>query len=131
MSNHNYSQYSNKRRDTNREQRPKQANNAEAQKTAPKVKMDTTPVVEKPKVELVKETVETVTLSDTAKGMVIDCVKLNVRENATVNSGIVCVLDVMSEVEVDMRKSTDKWAYVYTATGAEGYCMRQYIEVRV
>lgn len=130
MSNHNYSQYSNKKRDTNRDQRSKQ-HNAEAKKTSPKVKMDTTPVVEKPKVELVKETVETVTLPDTAKGMVVDCVKLNVRENATVNSGIVCVLDVMSEVEVDMRKSTDKWAYVYTAAGAEGYCMRQYIEVRV
>jgi hypothetical protein len=121
LSKHNYSQYSNKNRQNDQNQKPKQVENTPV-----------TAVPEaKPVVNLVKETVETVSLPATVKGHVVNCAKLNVRENATVNSYVVCVLDARAEIEVDVNKSTDKWMYVYTATGAEGYCMREYIDAHL
>lgn len=131
MSKHNYSQYSNKKRDTNGDQKqhnqPKQQDRPRAI-SQEEVEKKYTPIIP---AEHVQETVETVTLPETVEGMVVNCAKLNVRENATVDSGIVCVLDSMSEIQVDVNKSSNKWAYIYTATGLEGYCMRQYIEARL
>ena len=116
--NHNYSQYSNKKRDNNDHKKTEDVIKTESVKSIPEVK-------------LVQETVETVTLPETVEGMVVNCARLNVRENATVDSGIVCVLNCMSEIRVDVNRTTNDWAYIHTATGLEGYCMRQYIEARL
>lgn len=137
MSKHNYTQYSSK---------PKQNYNKqiEQKKTVSEtVKMDTKPVTAQPDIKLtqetsrvarpslVNETVETVSLPDTVEGVVVHCAKLNVRENATVDSAIVIVLDAMSEIKIDVNKSTENWFYIYSATGAEGYCMKQYVEAHM
>lgn len=124
MSNHNYSQYSNK----NKQNKPH--NNQNVQKSKPSVVKET-PVMATPKPTIVQETVETVSLPAIVDGTVSHCTKLNVREKPDVNSGIVYVLDVMSEIKIDVNKSTENWFYVYCATGAEGYCMKEYIEARV
>lgn len=130
MSNHNYSQYSNKKHNNNnyknQSNQKRVVDNSMKTPVAEKivaaeVKMDTVP-------DLVNETVETVTLPTTVKGVVSHCSKLNVRENATVDSGIVCVLDATSEIKIDVNKSTNNWFYIYAATGVEGYCMRQYVD---
>lgn len=113
---HNYSQYSNKNHNHNNPNKPRVAASAAPVTSA---------------VKPVEETVETVALPKTVDGMVVNCAKLNVRENATVDSGIVCVLDAMSEIEIDVNKSTENWFYIYCATGAEGYCMKQYIEAHM
>ena len=128
MSKHNYTQYSNKQKNVNADnakqaQKPKQADKA------PETKSDA--VQPKPVVKSVQETVETVTLPKTVKGVVYNCAKLNVRENCIDDSPIVCVLDAKSEIEIDVKKSTDQWFYIYTAIGAEGYCMKQYVEARM
>lgn len=128
MSKHNYSQYSNKNKQ-HHNQNVKQSNSEV--KPVEVVKMDTTPVKPAETVELVKESVQTVVLPDKVKGFVAHCTKLNVRENATVDSGIVCVLNVMSEIEIDVNKSTANWFYIYSATGAEGYCMKEYIDAQM
>lgn len=114
LSKHNYSQYSDK-------------NHKNANKT--RVAASAAPVTSA--VKPMEETVETVTLPETVDGVVVNCAKLNVRENATVDSNVVCVLDVMSEIEIDVSKSTENWFYIYSATGAEGYCMKQYIEAHM
>lgn len=113
---HNYSQYSNKNHNHNNHNKPRVAVSAAPVTSA---------------VKPVEETVETVALPKTVDGMVVNCAKLNVRENATVDSDIVCVLDAMSEIEIDVNKSTENWFYIYCATGAEGYCMKQYIEAHM
>lgn len=117
MSKHNYTQYSNKNKPNHHA------------KPAVKPVEHLEPV--EPAVKLVTETVETVTLPNTVTGKVVNCAKLNVRENATVDSGIVCILDAMAEIEIDVKKSTENWFYIYTAIGAEGYCMKQYVEARM
>ena len=131
MSKHNYSQYSNKPKQNNNYQ-SKYSEKVEPEVKTPVVKMEAekvVPVTEQPK--LLQETVETVALPDRVVGTVVNCVKLNVRENCTVDSGIVCVLDAKSEIEIDVKKSVTDWFYIYTAIGAEGYCMKQYVEAHM
>lgn len=139
MSNHNYSQYSNKKHNRGNSDVAANAamNNSKNQNSksvekisdVDKVKMDTTPKPIQP--VLVKETVETVALPDVVIGVVAHCAKLNVREKPVINSSIVCVLDVMSEIKIDVTKSTENWFYVCAANGAEGYCMREYVDAHM
>lgn len=80
---------------------------------------------------LVNETVETKTLNETVTGMVVGCAKLNVRSDASLFADVVCTLDVMSEMMIDVNKSTKDWFFVCTATGIEGYCLRKYVEAHL
>lgn len=112
MSKHNYSQYSNKKKTP----------------AAPKE------TVSKPEVEtpaIVQETVSTVTLPETVKGVVYDCAKLNVRAEPNTIADIVTVLPVGSEVEITTNKSDNEWLYVCTAIGIEGYCMRKFVKANL
>lgn len=113
MSKHNYTQYSDKKTRGNK---------------PAEVKMETAPVT---KPVLMPETVTTVSLPKTVEGVVANCAKLNVREEPNTESEIVCVLDVTSEIEIDVEKSTNSWFKICTATGVEGYCMRNYIDARL
>lgn len=126
MSRHNYSQYSNY----------KKHNNNAAEETTPvaaEVKME----VETPETAaviapvLVQETVETVQLPETVIGTVVDCAKLNVRAEASVDGGVLCVLPVKSEIKINVAKSNDEWFSVCTSTGVEGYCMKKFVDARL
>ena len=125
---HNYSQYSSNKNNkpTYEVKRP----------ISERIENTVEPIVEahKPVAEYVKpvvETVETVTLPKTVEGVVANCAKLNVRSKPDISSEVVCVLDVMSEMEIDVEKSTDEWFYVCTAIGIEGYCMRRFVDARL
>lgn len=129
MSKHNYSQYSNKKNDSaDSVTRPKLApiDLPDEVFVAPEVKreVETAP-------ELVIETVETVAKPETVKGTVFNCARLNVRAEPSVDGDVVCVLNVASEIEVNVAKSTAEWFYVCTATGAEGYCMKKFVDARL
>jgi hypothetical protein len=81
--------------------------------------------------ELVDETIETNPLPTTVKGVVYGCSKLNVRAAASLFAEIVCVMDVKSEVMIDVNKSDNEWFYVCTASGIEGYCLRKFVEAHL
>lgn len=124
MSKHNYSQYSNKK------SKPDEPKLVPADLTpevteAPEVKMEVEEVT------LVDESVDTVILPKTVKGIVSNCARLNVRAYPSIDAEIVCVLDVMSELEVNTDKSTYDWLSVCTATGIEGYCMKKFVDVHL
>lgn len=114
LSKHNYSKYSNKSNKPN-------ASDAE-QKSVGK------PEVDVPVIEFVKETVETVAIPDMIKGIVVDCERLNVRAEPSINGEVICVLDAQSEIKMDTGKSTEEWFYIHSAVGAEGYCMKKFIK---
>ena len=118
-SKHNYTQYSKKTSDP-KPNTPK----------VPVVPVSSSKEV-KMEVELVKETVDTVVLPKAVEGIVVNCSKLNVREEPSMDADIVCILDVMSEVEIDVTKSDNEWFKVHTATGTEGYCMRKFVEAHL
>jgi SH3-like domain-containing protein len=88
-------------------------------KSSPEVKME---------MELIQETVDTVTLPKTVSGVVVNCAKLNVREEPSADAEVVCVLDVMSEIRIDATKSDNEWFKICTASGVEGYCMRKFVD---
>ena len=115
MSRHNYSQYS-------------KQNNHTAE-----VEIEETDVVvetaepETNVVEATVETVETVSQPEKVIGVVANCSKLNVRATPDATADVVCVIDVNSEVEIDVEKTTHDWVSVCTSTGIEGYCMRKFV----
>ena len=87
MSKHNYSKYSDKKKTNNTQPKPNKAVTSTVPKSpSPEVKME---------VELIQETVDTVTLPKTVSGVVVDCAKLNVREEPSIDADVVCVLDVL------------------------------------
>lgn len=65
----------------------------------------------------------------TLKGEVINCAKLNVREQASIASAVLCVLPVGSEVKVFANAADSEWEHVITNDGVEGFCMKKYIAI--
>ena len=124
MSKHNYSQYSNKKKKTTN------GNKAVAPETSVEAAHSVTPAVTTAVTPMI-ETVETVSLPDTVPGVVVGCAKLNMRAKPSTDAEIVCVLDAMSELEIDVSKSNNEWVKVYTAIGTEGYCMRKFVDAHM
>ena len=129
MSKHNYSQYSNK-------------NTVEETVVEETVAVEETPVVveetpvETAPVTPVEPVVETGKKKSkpakptTVTGIVSGCTKLNVRAKPNITANPVCVVDAKTELKIDEAKSNKDWFYVYTTAGAEGYCMRKFVEVK-
>ena len=66
-----------------------------------------------------------------AYGVVVDCLKLNVRSAPSNNAAVVHVLEVNSKVNVDITKSATDWYYVYTDDGVSGYCLKTNIRIYI
>lgn len=63
-------------------------------------------------------------------GRVTDCTKLNIRENPESDAdNVLGVIPVNAEVMIDESESTDEFYKVYTESGLEGFCMKEFIEV--
>lgn len=130
MSKRNYTQYSNSKKN-NPTAAVEDVTTVTPVDETLEIKME--PVVETqaevatPAINVVKETVETKPLPKTVTGIVANCAKLNVRSTPISSADIVTVLPVDTEVEVDVKGSTPNWLRVTTATGIEGYCMRQFV----
>ena len=69
-----------------------------------------------------------VVVPETIIGVVNGCSRLNVRETPVATATVVCTIEQGSEVSINEGESTDKFYKVYTASGFEGYCMKQYIK---
>lgn len=59
---------------------------------------------------------------------IVKC-RLNLRENPSKESNILCVLKKDSYVEI--LEEVDEWFKVITESGIEGYCMRDFINVKI
>ena len=64
------------------------------------------------------------------EGNVIDCVNLNIREKPDLNSAVLCTVPASTKLLIDMAKSTMTWLYVYTESGIEGFCMKQFVGIK-
>ena len=140
MSRHNYSQYSNNKRNVdvdtiNTAMNPITADPVttvvDNDAMAPEIKMVVENVETSATPVLMCETVDTVTLSETVTGVVTNCAKLNVRAKPSIESDVVCVLDAMSEIEINITEFIDEWLSVCIAAGIKGYCMRKFVDVHM
>ena len=63
----------------------------------------------------------------TVVGYVSGCLKLNIREEGYPGANVVCVVPEKTALLIEVAESNDEWYKVYTETGMEGFCMKQYV----
>ena len=62
-------------------------------------------------------------------GVVSDCVKLNIRNRPEDKAKVLVEVPVLSELEIDKEKSTEKWYKVTTTSGVSGFCMKKFVAI--
>lgn len=93
----------------------------------------TSPVDERENIEEVKETEEIKATEEKEKimkrlfGIVTDCKKLNIRKEPSRSSEKVSVEDVGSELLIETDFDNENWYKVSTASGIDGYCMKEFV----
>ena len=93
----------------------------------------TTSIIEETAAEPVEQPVEEAPKKESKVGIVANCEKLNLRRSPLKDSNganIITVLLSGVAVIIDEDKSTPNFYRVITEDGLEGYCMRQFIEVK-
>ena len=63
-------------------------------------------------------------------GVVVNCIKLNVRKEPNKTSEIIQIIDALTEVRVIVKDSTYNFYKVILPSGVEGYCMKKFIELK-
>lgn len=63
-------------------------------------------------------------------GIVANCNRLNIRKEPNASAEIVCEVVCKAELMVDEKESTDEFYKVCTATGMNGFCMKNFITVQ-
>ena len=66
---------------------------------------------------------------DVIIGVVADCPKLNVREEASSDATILTTIPKGAQVKVDIFESTNDFYKVCTEAGVKGYCAKDYINI--
>lgn len=79
---------------------------------------------------VVAETVEEVVEETIVVTGVVICERLNVREESSIYSNVVCVIERGTEVYIDTKATTEQFYKVCLASGVEGFCMRQFIDCK-
>ena len=82
-------------------------------------------------IEPVEETVEEVTEveenpTEVAFGKV-NCSKLNVRKEPSINSVPLCIIEHGTRMEIS--EFNGEWVKILTSDGVSGYCMREFIDL--
>lgn len=74
---------------------------------------------------------ETVNKTQHVNGVVTGCDRLNVREEASQESRVLCVIEKDSEVQVDLTvdNTAAEFYKITTPSGVSGYCMKKFITI--
>lgn len=95
-------------------------------KKHPYTRNDTYTIVEE---ERVKDDAVEVDTSIEKVGVVVNCEKLNIREEASKDSKILHVVDAGTELTIDTERSLEGWYYISNADGVNGFCMKDYVHM--
>lgn len=71
----------------------------------------------------------TATQKESVIGLVSNCANLRIRKEPDDKAEVLGMISVNTEVMIDEDKSTDEFYKVYTDSGLEGFCMKQFITV--
>lgn len=66
----------------------------------------------------------------TKTGFVSNCSRLNVRTHPHRGSDVLEIIEEDDEVTIKLSKSTKNWYFVQTESGAEGYCMADFVTLK-
>ena len=119
----NYNQYANK-------PEPEQVKEETVEEVIEPVEETVEEVIE-PAEEIVEEAVEEVTEveekpTEVAFGKV-NCSKLNVRKEPSINSVPLCIIEHGTRMEIS--EFNGEWVKILTSDGVSGYCMRKFIDL--
>ena len=119
----NYNQYANK-------PEPEQVKEETVEEVIEPVEEPVEEVIE-PAKETVEEAVEEVTEveekpTEVAFGKV-NCSKLNVRKEPSINSTPLCIIEHGTRMEIS--EFDGEWVKILTSDGVSGYCMRKFIDL--
>ena len=64
------------------------------------------------------------------KGVVENCAYLNVRADGSMDANILTTIRRGTRVQIDESGSTDDFYKIRTASGVDGFCAKQYIDVQ-
>lgn len=79
--------------------------------------------------EIVESEVTVAETNEICIGVVCDCDRLNVRKAPSRNAPVAAEIDVGTEVMIDPDNSTVGWYNICTASGIEGFCMKDFITI--
>lgn len=60
---------------------------------------------------------------------VVNCLRLHIHSEPTVESEVICKIRYATEVEIDLSESTEDFYKIYTAIGAEGFCQKELVTI--
>lgn len=80
--------------------------------------------------EIEEENLESEVEPEPIIGVVTNCLKLSIREQPKKSADVICTVNALTELMVDLEGSTDEWLKVYNAEGIQGFCMRIYVAIR-
>lgn len=72
---------------------------------------------------------EDTSASETIIGIIDNCIKLRVREEASINSEVIAELEAGKIVLINEEDSTDDFYSVYTEAGIKGFCMKKFVKI--
>lgn len=70
------------------------------------------------------------TIASEELGIVTDCHRLNVREKPMKDSSVVTIVNEHDELVINLNNSTDEWYAVRATSGAEGFCMKNFVTIQ-
>lgn len=94
----------------------------------PEPKVEPVEAVVEPVVEEQVEEVEEIVKTDPV-GIVVDCLKLNIRVAPNAKASIAGVVDASANLVISEDESTEDFYKVCTASGLEGYCMKRFVKI--
>lgn len=59
-----------------------------------------------------------------------NCLRLHIHSEPNLESEIVCKVRYLTELEVESDESTPDFYKVYTVTGAEGFCQKEFVTLK-
>lgn len=82
-----------------------------------------------PEENIIPEIQEPLPVTEPIMG-VVDCNRLNVRKEPNTDGEILCEIKVGTSVVIDEDESTEDFYKIFTVSGIEGFCMREFISIR-
>lgn len=61
---------------------------------------------------------------------VANCLRLHIHSEPSTDSEIVCKVRYLTEVVIDLDKSTEDFYKICTAIGAEGFCQKELVTIK-
>lgn len=83
----------------------------------------------------VEATTETEDVSETVNetfdttGVVIGCLRLNIRSAPNADAHVICTVPVNERLTIHLNRMTEYWHSVTTSDGTRGFCMKQYVDI--